>query len=74
MSIRKMRRIEDSPPLLDEPLRPENLRRAFDLSEFAARLANIAPLRGVRKYASLEAAQAEEEEILRRNSAGKRSK
>lgn len=56
MPVRKMRDITEAAPPAAEPLRPENLRAAFELSDAARRLRPVASAPGVRRYRSIEEA------------------
>ena len=58
MPVRKMRDIAEAVAPLAAPMREENLRSAFELSDAALRMHAQPSQRGVRRYRSLEEAQA----------------
>lgn len=57
MPVRKMRHVAEASAPHAAPLRPENLRSAFELSEVAFRLHRYQIRRGVHRYRSIEDAQ-----------------
>ncbi len=59
MPVRKMRDITEAVSQPAPPLRAENLRSAFELSEACLRLNPHDPRRGVRRYRSIGEAQLE---------------
>ncbi len=61
MPVRKFRDISEATTPVAAPLRPENLRSAFELSETALRLHPVERLRGVRRYRSIEEARSDRE-------------
>jgi hypothetical protein len=59
MGVRKFRSVEDMPgPAPREPLDPENLRLAIELMDLACRLSRFSPRPGVRRFHSVEEADA----------------
>lgn len=57
MPVRKMRDIAEATAPLAPPLRAENLRIAFELSELSLRMRPHDTPRGVRRYSSIGDAQ-----------------
>jgi hypothetical protein len=63
MGLRKFRSVADMPgPAPLQPLAPDNVRLAFSLMEMARRLGRISHVPGIRKFRSLEEAQASRSE------------
>lgn len=60
MPVQRIRDIAEATAPVAEPLRPENLRAAFELSELCLRLHPRTLARGVRRYASIADAGREE--------------